>query len=269
MVKGTLGIIGCPILEDELVYSLSTDPERKNVYVVDTPPARTLRRKLKLRGVPFSLIGERDFDRGRYGLDENGFNVIVIMNKLGLHARPDVLRRALEEQLTDDGGRFDAVALYYGMCGNAGWDVSEWASEHLSIPVFVFRGRDGRVCDDCIGVAVGGCSEYYGLVKRYTGMFYVTPAIAENWDEFSRELNFLKGFEVLDIHTTKEVFRLFGYKNAVRIDTGIGIKGDALDESCERFRNITGLEFVTPEKKITDMYPTERIYKDAKGALER
>jgi len=269
MVKGTLCMIGCPVLEDEMIYSLNSDKDDRIVYLVDSPPAHSIKRKLELNGIPFTSVDEWDFDKGYYDIDVERFNIVIIMNKLGLHSRPDVLRSTIEEQIKWYQDRFDAIALYYGMCGNAGWDVSEWASKKLRIPVFVFRDRNGEVCDDCIGVAVGGHSEYYAFVKRYTGMLYVTPAIAENWDDFAKEVNFLKGFEVLDIHSIKEVFRLFGYKNMVKIDTGIGIKGDALEKGFRRISEITGLGPVTPEPGLADMYPTERIYKDAKVSLEQ
>jgi hypothetical protein len=164
--------------------------------------------------------------------------------------------------------RVNAVALYYGMCGNAGWDVSKWASNELNIPVFVFRDKNEEVCDDCIGVAVGGHSRYYEFVKKYPGMLFVTPAIAENWNEFSKELDMVKGFEIMDIHTVKGVFELFGYKYAVKIDTGIGITGDELEEGCRRLSEETGLEFKTSAPEFVNMYPTERIYRDAKNALK-
>ena len=269
MVKGTLGIIGCPILEDEIVYSVRNDKEEKNVYVVNTPPAHTIIPKFGSNGISIKLIDEWDFDKGFYEIDEERYNIIVIMDKLGLHSRPDELRSTLEEQMKWYQERFDSVALYYGMCGNAGWDVSAWASKKLKIPVFVFRDRNGEVCDDCIGVAVGGHSNYYKFVKKYTGMLFVTPAIAQNWNEFSKELNFVKGFEVLDIHTVKEVFELFGYKKMVKIDTGIGITGEALEKGFANVSEITGLEPVAAEPGSADLYPTERLYREAKGALNR
>jgi len=270
MVKGTMGIIGCPILEDEIVYSLDTEKEEKNLYVVDTPPSQTLKKKLENNGIPFSLIDEWEFNNGYAEIDrENGFNIVVIMNKLGLHVHPEVLRRAIEDQMRFYQSRFDVIALYYGMCGNAGWDVSKWASESLDVPVFVFRDKNGEVCDDCIGVAVGGHSRYCDFVRKYTGMFFVTPAIAGNWDGFAGELNFTKGFEKMGIHTVKEVFEIFGYKNAVKIDTGIGIGGEEFDRGCERFSDITGLKFITAEPGSVDLFPTEKLYSDAKGALGR
>ncbi|MDR2698773.1 MAG: DUF1638 domain-containing protein [Candidatus Methanoplasma sp.] len=268
MVKGTLGIIGCPILEDEMIFSLSSEKDEKKVYIVDTPTSRTLRKKLESKGVPFSVIDEWEFNNGYSGIDrDSGFNIVLYMNNLALHKEPEFLRRTLEDQLRFYQGRFDAIALYYGMCGNAGWDISKWASENLGIPVFVFRDDKDEVCDDCIGVAVGGHSRYCDFVRKYTGMFFVTPAIAENWGDYSNELNFTKGFEIMGISTVKEVFEVYGYKKAVRIDTGIGIGGGELDEGCRRFSDITGLEFVTAAPGSVDLYPTERIYRDAKGAL--
>ena len=268
MVKGTLGIIGCPILEDEIIYSIIREKDDKKVYLVDTEPSYTLKKKMESKGIPFTTVSEWDLDNGYAEIDrKNQFNIVIVMNNLALHKEPKDLRSALENQMKQYQGQFDTIALYYGMCGNAGWDVSKWASDSLSVPVFVFRDKNEEVCDDCIGVAVGGHSKYYEFVKKHAGMFFVTPAIAENWGDYAKELNFTKGFEVLGITTVKEVFEVFGYKKAVKIDTGLGIKGKELDRRCECFSDITGLEFTNEDHACVDLYPTERLYMDAKGAL--
>jgi hypothetical protein len=267
MTEGTIGIIGCPILEDEIVYSLISDTDEKNVFLVDVPPACTLRRKLESKCVKFTMIDEWEFEKGFVDMNADEFNVVIIMNKLGLHSRPEFLRSTIEEQLKTYRNRFDVIALYYGMCGNGGWDVTSWASKNIGVPVFVFRDGNEEVCDDCIGVAVGGHSKYYEFVKKYPGMLFVTPAIAGNWNEFSKELNFCKGFEIMDIHDVKGVFELFGYKYAVRIDTGIGISGKELDEGCERLSKETGLTFRNAFDGAPDLFPTIRLWKDAKSVL--
>jgi hypothetical protein len=269
VTKGTIGIIGCPILEDEIIHSLITDGDGKNIYVVDVPAACTIRKKLESKGVMHTMMDEWEFEKGFVEMDGDGFNVVIIMNKLGLHSRPEFLRSTIEGQLVMYQDRFDVIALCYGMCGNNGWDVTEWASEKLRIPVSVFRDENGDVCDDCIGVAVGGHRKYCDFVKRYTGMLFVTPAIAGNWKEFSGELNFCKGFDVLGIHTVKGVFELFGYKYAVKIDTGIGIRGKEFDDGCDRLSEETGLTLVDAHDGASDIYPTERMWKDAKSALEK
>jgi len=268
MAKGTLGIIGCPILEDEIVYSLTKEKEDNKIYLVDTPPSYTIKRKLEQKGIPFISVNEWEFNNGLAEIDrENGFNIIIVMNKLGLHIWPDVLRKTLEEQMIFCQNRFDVIALYYGMCGNAGWDVSKWASENLDIPVFVSRDKNEEVCDDCIGVAVGGHSRYCDFVKKYPGMLFVTPAMAGNWDDYAKELNFTKGFEIMDIYTVKEVFALFGYHNMVKIDTGIGVSGEELENGYKKVSEITGLKPICAEPEAVDLYPAERLYEDAKGAL--
>ncbi|MDR3075093.1 MAG: DUF1638 domain-containing protein [Candidatus Methanoplasma sp.] len=268
MVKGTMGIIGCPVLEDEIIYSLSRENDDKNIYVIDTPPSSTLTDKLGRAGIPFTAVGEWEFNNGYAEIDrDRGFNIVIMMNKLGLHARPEFLRQTIEDQLRFCQNRFDVIALYYGMCGNAGWDVSKWASETLDIPVFVFRDMNGEVCDDCIGVAIGGHSRYCDFVRKYPGMLYVTPSMAGNWDRYAEELDFCKGFEIMDIHTVKEVFQVFGYSKAVKIDTGLGARGEEFENGCRHVSDETGLELVVPEPGSVDLYPTERIYMDAKGAL--
>ena len=45
----------------------------------------------------------------------------------------------LENDLVMLQGRVDAVAMYYGMCGNYGMDLTEWAEENLDYPVATFR----------------------------------------------------------------------------------------------------------------------------------
>ncbi|MDR0523161.1 MAG: DUF1638 domain-containing protein [Candidatus Methanoplasma sp.] len=268
MARGTMGIIGCPVLEDEIVYALESDPDEKRIYLVESAPARTLAAKLDRRGIAYEPVGEWEFGKGYapQGMGD-GFNVVVMMNKLGLHSRPAFLKETIEEQLRFHHGRFGSIALYYGMCGNAGWDVSEWASRELGARVSVFRGEDGSVCDDCIGVAVGSHPRYCEFVKKHPGMFYVTPCIAGNWKEYSEELDFCKGFEIMGINTVKEVFQVYGYKKAVKIDTGLGVKGEELDRGCRLFSEETGLEMTEAEPGSVMRYPADRIYAEAKAAL--
>jgi len=267
MVKGTLGIIGCPILEDEIVYSLVNDNDKKKIFLVDTPPAHSLKKKMELKGIPFTEVTEWEFKCGHAPIERDDlFNIVIIMKKLGLHAYPDKLKIALEEEMIACQEQVDSIALYYGMCGNAGWDPSKWASEFLSVPVFVFRDDNEDVCDDCIGVAVGGHSRYCAFIRKYTGMLLVTPAIAGNWGDFKNEMDMTKGFAEMGI-TTKDMFEMFGYKYAVKIDTGLGIRGEELEYRYQCLSEDTGLELVTVAPGLVNLFPAERLYKDAKDSL--
>lgn len=267
VTTGNLGIIACPILEDELVYSLSRDAEEKNVFLVDNEPSEHIRTQLESYAVPYTMVDEWDIRNDDSLFDrDNQYNVIITMNKLGLHSEPKVLKDTIQDQILMTHSRFDSIALYYGMCGNAGWDISQWAAERLDTPVFVFRDDCNGVCDDCIGVAVGGTDRYYRLLKKYTGMLFVTPAMAINWDAFSKELDMCKGFDVLGIHDKKEVFKFYGYKNAVKLDTGLGARNE-FDRMCDYVCEDTGLNLVIADPGHVTLSPAERIYAQAKGAL--
>ena len=196
MTKGILGAIVCPMLEDELIHSLSTDPEEKSVYVIDTPYNGSLKRKLEYYDVPFTEIDEFDFLNHGADIDRDRFNVVIKSKNLGLHAEPKVLMDDLQNELVMIQGRVDAVAMYYGMCGNYGWDLTKWGKENVSFPIEVFRDCNGRVCDDCVGVSVGGLDGYLRLIKEFTGVLLVTPAVATNWEDFLGASDMAKGMDI-------------------------------------------------------------------------
>jgi hypothetical protein len=44
MTSGVLTVIGCPILEDELIYSILSDSEEKNIFIIETEHSKSLER---------------------------------------------------------------------------------------------------------------------------------------------------------------------------------------------------------------------------------
>ena len=46
MTKGRLGIILCPMVDDNLMYSLEKDPEEKHIYIVKAINNGSIRAKL-------------------------------------------------------------------------------------------------------------------------------------------------------------------------------------------------------------------------------
>ncbi len=127
MTKGILGVVACPMLEDELIYSLGKDPEPKKVYVLNGEHNGSLKRKMRQKGVEFEELDEWDFMNSDPGFDRDAYNVVIRMMNLALHAEPKDLMNTLQDDLVMLQGRVDAVAMYYGMCGNYGWDISKWA----------------------------------------------------------------------------------------------------------------------------------------------
>lgn len=274
MTKGILGVIACPMLEDELIYSLSKDPEDKSVYVLETPYNGSLKRKLELNNVKFETMDEWEFMNSNAGLDRERFNVVIKMKNLALHAEPKVLMDDLENDLTMIQGRVDAVAMYYGMCGNYGMDLTKWAKDNLNMPVATFRDCNGRVCDDCVGVAVGGLEGYQHLIKDYTGVMLLTPAIATNWEDFLGASDMAKGLDVMGPGDKKEQMRwlleMCGYTSEVMIDTGLNIvPQEEFDKAAEDMSKSLGLKILHAGSKYTDHGPMERIYAESKADLDK
>lgn len=270
MTKGRLGVIACPMLEDELIYSLGRDPDEKRVIVLDTPYNGSVRRKMDLKGLRYEVVSETDFSNGWADVDPEGFTIIIKMNNLALHAEPKQLMEYIQDELTMMSGRVDAVALYYGMCGNYGWDITKWAREHLPFEVSVFRDCNGRVCDDCVGVAVGGLAGYQRLIKEFTGVMLFTPAIATNWLDFLGASDMAKGLDVMGPGDKQEqmkwLLQMVGYDSVVQIDTGLEDRRE-FDEATKDFADYMGFKILQADPSYIDMGPAERIYAEAKGYL--
>ena len=270
MTKGILGAIVCPMLEDELIHSLSTDPEEKSVYVIDTPYNGSLKRKLEYYDVPFTEIDEFDFLNHGAGIDRDRFNVVIKSKNLGLHAEPKVLMDDLQNELVMIQGRVDAVAMYYGMCGNYGWDLTEWGKEHVSFPIEVFRDCNGRVCDDCVGVSVGGLDGYLRLIKEFTGVLLVTPAVATNWEDFLGASDMAKGMDIFPGDKNEKMRTLLhmcGYENAVQIDNHLEPR-DEFDRATKEMCDALELKVLQADPSYIDTGPMERLYSTSKRNLD-
>ena len=270
MTKGILGAIVCPMLEDELIHSLSTDPEEKSVYVIDTPYNGSLKRKLEYYDVPFTEIDEFDFLNHGADIDRDRFNVVIKSKNLGLHAEPKVLMDDLQNELVMIQGRVDAVAMYYGMCGNYGWDLTKWGKENVSFPIEVFRDCNGRVCDDCVGVSVGGLDGYLRLIKEFTGVLLVTPAVATNWEDFLGASDMAKGMDIFPgdkNEKMKTLLHMCGYENAVQIDNHLEPR-DEFDRATKEMCDAMELKVLQADPSYIDTGPMERLYSTSKRNLD-
>lgn len=271
MTKGRLGIIACPMLEDELIASLDEDPEEKRIIVIGTLYNDSLKRKMGAKDMKFEEIDEMDFMNGWIDIDPEMYNVIIKMNSLGLHAEPQKLKEFIQDELTMLSGRVDAVGLYYGMCGNYGWDITKWSEEKLPFRVEVFRDCKGRVCDDCIGVAVGGLDGYKELLKRYTGMLLLTPAVATNWLDFLSAGEMGQGLKVMPSSgdpkkDMKDLLLMCGYTSAVQIDTGLEDRAE-FDKCTKDLVDYLGFKLYQAPADMADKGPMNRIYEECKRDL--
>lgn len=268
MKRGIMCVIACPLLENELVHSLYNDSQPKRILLADTEASASIRRKLDSKGMDYESISVDDFFNKRDNLDSSEYNVLIHMNDLGLHSEPAILREKVENQILSLAESCDCIALYYGLCGNAMWDPSVWAKSVTSTPVFIFRGCDGEVCDDCVGVAVSGTANYIKLLRKHTGQLFLIPAMAENWRLFFGGEKSKEAAEMVNMDPDEYVkwfFELCGYQYACKIDTGLMDPAD-LEKYSQDAADGLGLS-LTEAVGFANMFSTDSMYDACKDAL--
>lgn len=286
MAKGVLGIVICPMNDDQLLYSLEKDKDIDRLVLLDNEYSKMFREKLESKKIGYELLDEVSFLSGGLNADPERYTVVIRMNDLGLHADPKHLRSYLEDEIREMQPFVDSFAVYYGLCGNYGWDLQKWAEDSGLKPVTVFKGSDGKVCDDCVAIAVGSSSRYLELEKTYTGMFYLTPAIADNWYDFvmagggagsgqptiEEQLKrtpkeVLDAFGITDTMSyMRWLFEIGNYTNVLKLYTGLSDRA-AFDAKAEEIGKILNLKPIEIGPGWVTLDPADALYNRAKGCL--
>lgn len=267
MTSGVLTVLGCPILEDELIYGIANDDEDKEIFLIKTDPSKSLIEKFRRKGISYEVIDEDDFIANGINREVSGFSIVIKMMDMALHREPADLRSVIQEEVTRISGMSDVIALYYGMCGNFGWDMTRWAKENNLCPVVVFRDKDGNVCDDCIAVAIGGRKKYMELLKEHTGRMYFTPGVATNWNDFLAVNEVFGRCFGCGVEQLKWIFEQCGYDAVVEIDTGLGDSGE-MRKSTTEFAETYDFRIIEADEYWPDIYPAKKIYDSAKYIME-
>ena len=259
-----LSIIGCPILADEIVHAVDRDKSIQKVIVVRTDDSVNLVRKLNvLKGhPPIELIEPEQIG----SVAEREFTLLVLMKPMALHEDPKILREEVSKTVSVVAGVSRSILLFYGLCGNAFNDLGPLTAA-AALPITVLSDQEGRPVDDCIAAVLGGTDGYLRLLKRYPGVFYLTPAWAENWRELMSKMEITKGVDKDDLSTIKWMFELAGYKLALRIPTGLGDL-DLFDQRVDEFAQVFGFERVELEKEHITLDCVDRSYERAKALLK-
>lgn len=258
-----LGIIGCPILEDEIVHAVGRDRDIRKVIIVRTEDSANLIRKMgALDGCPpVEIIGPDDIG----SVDEKELTLLVLMKPMALHEDPKVLREEVAKTIAEVAAVCRSILLFYGLCGNAFKDVGP-LMEEAKRPITVLSDQEGRPVDDCIAAVLGGTDGYLRLLKRYPGVFYLTPAWAENWRELMGKMEITRGVDKDDLSTIKWMFELAGYKLALKIPTGLGDQ-DLFDSRIDEFIQVFNFERGELESEHVSLDCVDRSYDRAKSLL--
>lgn len=265
-MKGRLGMIVCPMLEDEAIYNIKNDPEIDDVYLVNTAFNETIIPKLKQHGVNYQTISTTkalsgDFDKERY-------SVIIWVMFMGLHEDIDMLNMEITNQIITMCRSVDSIMLYYGRCGRGLDNICKWADVNIPIPVMIFRNRDGTMCDDCICVPVGGTDRYLNLLRKYPGRLYFTPAMASNFEGFLSSMELFNGLDTKNTEIMRLILDMAGYTEVMEFQTGMGDQKN-FKENIRQFTEKYGLEWKKLEEGWADSSLTDMNYNNAKKTMTR
>ena len=265
-MKGRLGMIVCPMLEDEAIYNIKNDPEIDDVYLVNTAFNETIIPKLKQHGVNYQTIStvkalSGDFDKDRY-------SVIIWVMFMGLHEDIDMLNMEITNQIITMCRSVDSIMLYYGRCGRGLDNICKWADVNIPIPVMIFRNRDGTICDDCICVPVGGTGRYLDLLRKYPGRLYFTPAMASNFEGFLSSMELFNGLDTKNTEIMRLILDMAGYTEVLEFQTGMGDQKN-FRENIRQFTEKYGLVWKKLEEGWADSSLTDMNYNNAKKTMTR
>ena len=282
MTHGTLGLIVCPMLDDNLVYSLHKDPEQKNIIIVNNENTSSIKRKLTSMDIPFRMASWSEIASREYEPDPEQFNIIVYMTDLGLHSRPEELKSKVETIAEDLQPYVDGIGFYLGTCGNYEWNIPKWCEQKGMKPSAMFCDKNGCLCHDCVGVNIAGGPRYKDLQKKYTGHLYMFPAMANNYDEFmdadqaeamaterslTPEMREVLGIEPGRDGYMRWLLSLGGYEYILKIDTGIGDR-EHFDEDVQKVADRTHLKIKVADEGWADLQPTDDLYSKCKSFLK-
>ncbi len=207
-----LSIVSCEMLEDELVYVLSTDLEIKNLFVVENRNSFRLVQKLKSENLrPFVFSSDRLYsivsERNRRLPDsfmkrfsnipilkqmcdalnrkkERELTVVVNLLRKDLHSEIDYLQSEVYLNAKEMSKISDGILLFYGKCGYSSEKIQD-DLQRLDCPVYFLRDDEKNIVDDCVSIALGGNEIYTKtmLIGNGRGAIYATPMWLSSMNE--------------------------------------------------------------------------------------
>jgi hypothetical protein len=235
--RKVLAIVGCQVLEDEIVHVISIDPTLSKVIIVKSAEAKSIYDKM-FHSIPDKEVVLVPPDQVSNSLPEEGESVIVRLLPISLHQISSELRDVVMNEIANLQKICNGVLVFYGMCGNTFLNIDRMAAD-FSIPVVILRDEQDRIIDDCIGAVLGGTDEYLDFLRKDRGGYPLNHMWASNWRYFMRETQLLRDDDGLE--EVKMVFQCMGYSKVVKLDTGIGDRSE-YDKDIREFARIFGFE---------------------------
>jgi hypothetical protein len=286
-----LSIIGCEMLEDELVYILSKDESLNKLVVAENRQCFRFVRKLKSENchprlfpldrvsfflkeintstsvkIPNILLRVPFFGKVLKNMKNKNVEIItVVVNilKLDLHIDCEILRSEICRNIREMANFSDGILLFYGNCGHSLRSL-EADFKNLGCSLYFLKDENGDMVDDCISVALGGNDIYAEVMQsgNGTGMFYLTPMWASSWGKMKKESSGTSNF---DKSFLKNPLYKKMYKKVVKISNEIS-KGEEFDTNILNFSRTFDMSIIEIKGS---MEIARKSYMDAKNNVRK
>lgn len=247
MGKGeTLGIIGCTVLQDELIYVLKKDPELKRIHIIKSDPGDRFKTRAlpKLPNLDIEMVPLSEVKDLR---EREGFGILLDIKTTSLHRDPDTFRNEVILTCRNMKPHVDGVLLFYGLCRNALRKMHK-VSEDVGVPVTLLKDDMGRDIDDCFGALMGGRDSYLVHMREHRGTMFIIPGYAEMWYNKLTSNDVEKALEAYQ--NLKFVFERCGYDKLLRMDTHLCDQKE-FEKRVETFARLFDMQLSSEEADLS------------------
>ena len=234
-IKGTMGIVGCYGLSDQILRMVEEDEQVGKLLVVANEEGERFERKVKERN---GRIEPVMVDGNALGpSDEEGFSILLWLNPESLHDGRNTHDHH-REVLSRMADHVDAVFFFYGLCRSPELRLIELRDE-APVPTIFLTDLDGEIVDDCFAAVLGGKKDYLEHIMGHKHALLVTTGYAESWRR-KRERSDLSTL-VEEVEGMRYMFQTLGYDKLVKLDDGVD-DGGRFDEDVRAFSRLFDLE---------------------------
>lgn len=235
-----LSILGCKILQDEVIWLIANDSQIKRILIVANGNISEFTEKLDEQHICYNIVPLEKLPQVLNNIDRDELTLVVNLMELGLHAVPKILKSEVYQNIREMIPFSNGLLLFYGLCGNVLGNVEEdFCPEKDGCTVRILRD-DERVVDDCIGATVGGGANYLKLLKTHSKepAFFFTPMYASSWREILN-INKLNSNPEKALKMAKKINDLAGYSRVAKVNTGLTYVKD-IDAKIEEYAKLFG-----------------------------
>lgn len=233
--KGTMGIVGCYGLSDQILRLVEEDQQVRKLLVVANEEGERFARKMRERNSRLEPVMVEEDALGPK--DEEGFSILLWLNMEGLHDGRDIDRRH-REVLSQIADHVDSVLFCYGLCRSPEPRIIE-LKDNAPVPTTFLTDLDGEVVDDCFAAVIGGKRGYLDHIMEHKYTLFVTSGYAEGWRK-KREQADLSSL-VEEVEGMRYMFQTLGYHRLMKLDDRPD-DGGRFDEDVRAFSKLFDLE---------------------------